>query len=273
MSQHFTPVLREQKRPSAIGTVLRAVFLCICAGGILWACLPLRYGIFHWGNAVLLAAFGLIFLGLVFYRTCGRLIARICAGKGGRIVLVCILVLLAAGLVYASILSVFVMRAPQKQTEERNLPLIVLGCHIIDDSPSPILENRLVAAKEYLIQNPEAPCIVSGGKTPGENYAEAEVMKQWLTANGIDEKRIIVEDRSQNTEENMRFSMEHLQQKGWGSRAVVATDFWHEWRAQLFAQRVGLEAYAYPCSTPLDLLPTYYVRELLALTRYLVLGR
>lgn len=68
------------------------------------------------------------------------------------------------------------------------------------------LKLRLDAALEYLEHSPNTAVIVSGGKGDGENISEAEAMKRYLVSHGVDEGRIITEDKSTSTWENFKFS-------------------------------------------------------------------
>lgn len=85
--------------------------------------------------------------------------------------------------------------------------LVVLGAGLDPDgSPSETLRYRLDAALEYLEENPETDCIVSGGKGSGELHTEADAMEAYLVAYGVDEGRIEKETESENTAENIRNS-------------------------------------------------------------------
>ena len=70
---------------------------------------------------------------------------------------------------------------------------IVLGAQLKDHGPSDVLRRRLDAAAEYLRQNPDTKCIVSGGQGGNEPMSEAEGMRHYLVAAGIEEERIIQE--------------------------------------------------------------------------------
>ena len=48
--------------------------------------------------------------------------------------------------------------------------------------------------------------MLSGGKGDGENISEAEAMYRYLTGHGIDGDRLIREEESTSTKENLEFS-------------------------------------------------------------------
>ena len=88
--------------------------------------------------------------------------------------------------------------------------IIVLGAAVHGDVPSRSLQDRIKAAEEYLKAYPECHAILSGGQGPGENLSEAEAMKKALMARGIDEYRLITEDASTSTIENLENSVEKI---------------------------------------------------------------
>lgn len=51
---------------------------------------------------------------------------------------------------------------------------------------------------------------MSGGKGNDEQASEAQFMQAYLKANGVEEKQIIMEDRSSNTYENLLYSKQLL---------------------------------------------------------------
>ena len=73
--------------------------------------------------------------------------------------------------------------------------------------PSTVLLFRLQTAADYLKKNPDTVCVVSGGKSPYEPEAEGDVMARWLKEHGISEGRILIENRSASTVENIRYSL------------------------------------------------------------------
>ena len=136
-----------------------------------------------------------------------------------------------------------------------------------------MLTRRLEAAFDYLEAHPDAVCIVSGGQGSDEQISEAQAMFNYLTARGIDEKRIFREDRSTTTEENIRYSREIIEREGLSREIAIATDGFHELRASIFAGRQGLSASAISADTPWYTFSAYYARELVALIDALVLKR
>lgn len=148
--------------------------------------------------------------------------------------------------------------------------VLVLGAGVDGTRPSRSLYERLTAAEAYLREHPAAVCVVSGGQGGGEDISEAECMYRWLTQNGIEPSRIVLEDRASTTAENISFTLELLKQKGIAPRklAIVSSEY-HLFRAKMTARRLGVEAVGIPAKTgllPLKL--TYFFREIFGVWYY-----
>ncbi|MBR5800587.1 MAG: YdcF family protein [Lachnospiraceae bacterium] len=117
--------------------------------------------------------------------------------------------------------------------------VIVLGAQMKRNGPSKALQYRLDEAIRYLNENPGAKVIVSGGKGADEHISEAQGMYDYLVDAGIDEGRIIKEDQSRNTVQNLKFSAEYLDKEK-DSVAVVSNNF-HIFRAVNIARKAGYQ--------------------------------
>ncbi|MBO7709940.1 MAG: YdcF family protein [Lachnospiraceae bacterium] len=117
--------------------------------------------------------------------------------------------------------------------------LIVLGAQVRENGPSAVLKFRLDAAAAYLKDNEGTLCIVSGGKGYNEPISEAEGMKRYLEEAGIDPRRIVMEDQSSNTTENIAFSMKLIKDPGTAGIGIVTNNF-HLFRAMAIAQKAGI---------------------------------
>ena len=117
--------------------------------------------------------------------------------------------------------------------------IIVLGAQVREDGPSVVLRYRLDAAIEYLNENPNTICIVSGGQGFNEPFSEADGMADYLIENGIEKSRILLEDESTNTLENIRNS-KALMESSYNGVGIVTNNF-HVFRAVQLAKAQGLE--------------------------------
>lgn len=148
----------------------------------------------------------------------------------------------------------------------QSLPVVVLGGGIRGDRPSLMLARRLRSAALYLEEHPQAICVVSGGQGQDEDYPEAQVMAAYLEELGIPSQRILQEACSSNTRENLTFSLEMLEEVLPHLEEIsIATDGFHQLRAAFYASHMGLKAYSIPSPTPWGLLPSYWLREWMAL--------
>lgn len=140
--------------------------------------------------------------------------------------------------------------------------VVVLGCRVYGQRASLSMVERLEAAYEYLTENEDAACILSGGQGPGEDITEAECMYRWLVNKGIDSQRLYKEEESASTRENLAFSKRLIEAEGLHPAIAITTSEYHQYRAGRIAKGLDMEYGAIPGWTAIWLFPTYYVREL-----------
>ena len=114
---------------------------------------------------------------------------------------------------------------------------IVLGAQWKSSGPSEVLRRRLDKAAAYLAVNPDTKVIVSGGQGSNEAISEAAGMWEYLINAGIDESRIILEDKSSNTYENLVFSSAFLDKTN--DSVVIVTNNFHVFRTLAIARKQG----------------------------------
>lgn len=147
---------------------------------------------------------------------------------------------------------------------------IVLGAQWKAHGPSEVLRRRLDRAVEYLKENPNTIVIVSGGQGSDEIIAEAVGMKQYLIDAGIDGERILVEDKSTNTRENLAFSAELLDKEN--SRTVIVTNNFHVFRAVKIAKKQGYQAEGLAASSVAWMTPNNLLREFFGVLKDFLVG-
>ncbi len=118
---------------------------------------------------------------------------------------------------------------------ERSDCIIVLGCRVYGTTPSPFLTGRLDRGLELYNEGYGKYIIVSGGKGEGESISEAEAMRQYLLSKGMDNSKIIAEDKSSSTMENLINSKKIMDAMGFHS-AVIVSNKYHLKRASLMAK-------------------------------------
>lgn len=144
--------------------------------------------------------------------------------------------------------------------------LVVLGCRVKGDIPSVALEKRVDSAYLYLISNPQARAILSGGQGRDEFISEAECMRKMLTDRGISSDRLLLEDKSASTYQNIKLSMKYIKDAG-VNEIAVATSEYHQKRARLICKKFGLTAYSVSSKTDPLILPVFVLREIFALVK------
>ena len=177
--------------------------------------------------------------------------------------------LAAVALVFFVVIGIFIVKDKKDDIiPESAQYVIVLGAGLQWETPSLILESRLIRAREFLQNHPESVAILSGGQGADESISEAEAMRRYLTQNGVANDRLWLEEQSTSTSENFAFSRNILEEKldlrqEQPLEIVIITSDFHLYRAKFLAKRNNLIGYSISCPTPnIIILPVYYhVRE------------
>lgn len=159
-----------------------------------------------------------------------------------------------------------------KDNEETELDyLIVLGAQLKKNGPSRVLQMRLDKAYDYLMEHEDTLVIVSGGKGNDEPDTEAEGMYQYLVKKGIDPGRIIKEDRSCDTSQNIAFSSAFLDIEN--DRVGIVSNNFHIFRAVNLAKHAGYKhVIGMPAPSEITLLPNNMFREFFGVMKDFVMG-
>ena len=161
-----------------------------------------------------------------------------------------------------------IIRQMHAKADENLDYIIVLGAQVRADGPSKVLRHRLDTAIDYLEKNPQTICIVSGGKGYNEPCSEAQAMAEYMEDAGISEKRLILEDKSKTTEQNIRNSRKYLKE---GATVGIITNDFHMFRAMQITKAQGLKsAKAIAAGSNPLYLPNNMLREYLAEWKYLI---
>jgi uncharacterized SAM-binding protein YcdF (DUF218 family) len=153
--------------------------------------------------------------------------------------------------------------------------IVILGASTPNAQPSPTLVERLKLGHKLALVSPEAMIVVSGGVDFRQTVSEAQVMKDYLLRLGLAESRIVMEDESTSTYENLLFTARKLQTLNVGQQArmmLVTSDF-HTLRSELIAARVGWkEVISAGAITPLYMRYNAWIREYFACLSGWLLG-
>jgi len=184
-------------------------------------------------------------------------------------------VLLIVGLGCAAVVEGVILSSMMKEPAADGEYVIVLGAKVNGTTPSWSLRARIDSAAEYLKDHPEAMAVASGGQGPDEGIAEGQAIANSLISKGIGAERILIEDKSTSTEENLVFSRTLIEEHGGSadSKIVVVTSDFHMFRTLRLAEKLGYTDVSGKTAETLWLLvPQNHVREILAVGYYFVTG-
>ena len=150
--------------------------------------------------------------------------------------------------------------------------IIIHGCQIRKDGTlTKLLQSRADRAIEFAKLQKEATgkdivFVPSGGKGNDEIISEGEAIKRYLLENGISEDKIIKEDDSTSTEENVKLAMDKMRDNfgSDGYKAAFATTNYHVFRTGMLADKMGLKAEGIGSKTKAYFWINAFVREFIA---------
>ncbi|KFN01882.1 YdcF family protein [Bacillus clarus] len=181
------------------------------------------------------------------------------------------LVVMTIVAVFAGVLQYHIYKHGHMNAPEDAEYMIVLGSKVNGTKPSYSLQYRIDQAAEYLKSHEKTIAIVSGGQGKGEDISEALAMKKGLMKKDIPEERIILEDRSTNTDENIKFSKSLIPANM--KKGMIVTNDFHMFRAKKIAEKQGLKLDGLPTKTPNPIIIQSNVREYLAIIQYWLTNR
>ena len=150
--------------------------------------------------------------------------------------------------------------------------IIIHGCQIKKDgSLTPLLRGRADAALEFAKRQREQTgkelvFVPSGGQGADEVISEAEAIRRYLLERGVPESQILLEDKSENTEANLRNSAALIREREGGAEAgiAIATTNYHVFRAGLLAEEMGVHVEGVGGKTRTYFWINAFVREFIA---------
>ena len=242
-------------------TGMRVIPTLISLFALVWFLIPFAKGIINIGNCTGATISLIMLLISLFFSRFSDFVKRSWDTAAGKIVISSALALITVCILTAAIISVFMIREMNDLPKNDNVTLVVLGCQVKGTQPSNMLKSRLDTAYEYLSVHDSVNVVVSGGKGDDELISEAQCMKEYLLKKGIAPDRIFMEDKSVNTEENLKFSLELIEEHGLNNNITIVTDGFHQLRADIIAKRFDADSNNISAPTKWYLLPTYWLRE------------
>lgn len=176
-----------------------------------------------------------------------------------------IIIFLSVCLVFFLGVEGMILKGSVTMPKEPQDYVIVLGAHVRSTGPGRALALRLDEAYEYASEHPDTRIIVSGGQGSNEPCTESSAMKQYLMEKGIPEERIVEEEKSTNTRENLIFSKELIPENV--SVGIISNGF-HICRALHLAESLGYQnVNGIPAKSDLATQPTNLLREFFAVVK------
>ncbi|MBR2100000.1 MAG: YdcF family protein [Eubacterium sp.] len=252
------------KTKQVVNLIIRIALIIIGAIIILLYIPPLvSLGVVNAGNLFGFALGGGIIIIGVFLNKIIEFIKHLSDIGKGKLIYSLLAVILCLAIVFFSVFFVTLSNviSHSKYTAKDESVVIVLGCQIRGSVPSMSLVQRANAAANYLEKHPNAVAIASGGQGADEDLSEGQCIYNLMTEKGIDPKRIYIEDKSTNTDENIKFSKEIIDIMGLDYNVAIATNEYHEYRASLICKKYGLISSSVPAPSSPRGKPTFFTRE------------
>jgi uncharacterized SAM-binding protein YcdF (DUF218 family) len=125
---------------------------------------------------------------------------------------------------------------------------IVLGAAISDGEVSPVYRERINHAINLYEEGTVDYIILTGGFGDGSFKSDSQVAKEYALSQGIPEESILIEEKSNITEENLEFSKEIMDENNLKT-AIIVSDPLHMKRSMLMAEDYNINALSSPTTT------------------------
>lgn len=124
--------------------------------------------------------------------------------------------------------------APHLCKVEKSDVIVILGCNL-----NSIFMNQRLKKSIELYNEGIAKYFIVTGKGKGD-ISEALGMKNFLVNLGIYDNNIFIEEKAKNTYQNLKFSKNIMNNKGF-KKAVIVSDYYHIARIKMIAKRIKLD--------------------------------
>lgn len=116
--------------------------------------------------------------------------------------------------------------------------ILILGCGVNGDTPSHMLEDRLLQGIE-LYKDGASDKLLMSGDHGRKNYDEVNVMKNFAIDRGIASENVFMDHAGFSTYESMYRARDIFN----AEKILIVTQDYHLYRAIYDARRLGLDAY------------------------------
>ena len=190
-----------------------------------------------------------------------------------------LIALILVGALAFGVLLCVVLHGSYDHVEGEPKIMVILGCQVKPWGPSILLQDRINKAVDYLKDHPDVVIVASGGQGPDEHMTEAQAIHDELVRQGIASNRILQEDQSHNTIQNLRYSMVLLEENGYDTEdeIVVVSNGFHLSRVRMLWTRIhGDDDNLSTLAASSSHVPSrfkMYIREPIALVKSFILDR
>ena len=160
--------------------------------------------------------------------------------------------------------SVFLMLIPRKSDFDY---IIIHGAGLIGgDRVSKLLSDRIDKAIDVYLKDPSPTIMIpSGGQGGDETVSEAEAMSRYMLERGIPEYRIIKEDKSTTTMENLENCKKIIDSMEGRKYTTLVTSNYHVYRALRYCRKIGLDCTGIGSHVAFYYWPSALIREFVAI--------
>lgn len=139
--------------------------------------------------------------------------------------------------------------------------------------PSPVLRERINKGYDLYSFGIIKYIVLTGGGSPGE-MTEADVSKKELLKKGVQERDILIENKSNSTLEQISYLSNNLYKKNNWKEVVIISDNFHLLRTEQICKFFGINAYTVASETPLSTESNfnYSIRETFAVILFWLFG-
>ena len=159
--------------------------------------------------------------------------------------------------------SVFLMLIPRKRDFDY---VVIHGAGLLHGNQvTRLLGDRIDKAIELYRKDPTPPYMIpSGGKGSDEAISEAQAMKGYLLEKDIPGEKILLEDQSKNTLENLKNSKAIIDGREGRTYTAIVTSNYHVYRALRYCRKIGFDCTGVGSRVALYYWPSALIREYVA---------
>ena len=152
-----------------------------------------------------------------------------------------LLLFLAVGVVWFVILALRIKAASGKSTNRDADAALVLGAAVWNGEPSPVFRERLKHAIQLYHNKRVRMLLFTGGIGENDMVSEASIARQFAIGAGVPTDKIVIEEESRSTYQNLYYAREQMPFHQITS-VVVVTDPLHMKRALMICDYLGIKA-------------------------------